>query len=98
MRNLICGRSTTSLAMLSMLGMTLALACTTYRSDEGGGDEVATLETESDSGDDMIEPGCGNGVVESGEECDLGEANDDAGKCTSSCTIAACGRQRARIT
>ncbi|PRQ08105.1 DUF4215 domain-containing protein [Enhygromyxa salina] len=34
---------------------------------------------------------CGNGVVETGEECDLGSENASAGQCTPACTIAVCG-------
>ena len=34
---------------------------------------------------------CGDGVVDDGEECDLGPDNDDAGVCTSMCMDAFCG-------
>jgi cysteine-rich repeat protein len=34
---------------------------------------------------------CGDGVVDPGEQCDLGPANADGGQCTSVCTIATCG-------
>jgi hypothetical protein len=34
---------------------------------------------------------CGNGFVDTGEECDEGESNDDSGSCTSSCQNADCG-------
>ncbi|HTR54721.1 MAG TPA: DUF4215 domain-containing protein [Kofleriaceae bacterium] len=36
-------------------------------------------------------PLCGNGIVDSGEQCDLGAANSDTGACTTACTIAKCG-------
>ena len=36
-------------------------------------------------------PNCGDGVVESGEKCDLGTGNDDAGDCTTLCTSQLCG-------
>ncbi len=36
-------------------------------------------------------PVCGNGIVESGEECDDGNANNITGPCTPSCTILVCG-------
>ncbi|MCA9670850.1 MAG: hypothetical protein KC503_34875 [Myxococcales bacterium] len=34
---------------------------------------------------------CGNGVVDVGEQCDLGPANDDGGDCTRDCKHAVCG-------
>ncbi len=37
------------------------------------------------------DPVCGDGVVDDGEECDLGPDNDDAGVCTSMCMDAFCG-------
>ncbi len=40
------------------------------------------------SGDDTD---CGNGVLDSGEDCDLGSANADSGGCTSQCQVAVCG-------
>src|SRR5262249_37859019 len=35
--------------------------------------------------------GCGDGVVNGDEECDLGGKNSDSGPCTSSCKINVCG-------
>jgi hypothetical protein len=60
---------------------------------EEGGDEGA------DGADDGLEfgdehgalPVCGDGELNSGEECDDGDANDDNGACTSKCTINVCG-------
>ncbi len=43
------------------------------------------------SGDEVPLSACGDGVVQGGEECDLGEDNRDEGACTASCTIAICG-------
>lgn len=34
---------------------------------------------------------CGDGVLDEGEECDDGDANDDAGACTGECRINVCG-------
>lgn len=34
---------------------------------------------------------CGNGVIDDGEECDLGPGNSDSGSCTSVCLLAVCG-------
>jgi|GEM_PF-2236287 len=51
-------------------------------SDEPGGESTTA---DGDVGS------CGDGVVQGGEECDLGEDNSDDGACTESCTIAICG-------
>jgi hypothetical protein len=42
--------------------------------------------------------GCGNGVVEDGEDCDAGEANTDttAGACSTSCTLVPCDENEVR--
>jgi cysteine-rich repeat protein len=34
---------------------------------------------------------CGNGTVDPGEQCDLGQLNDNSGDCTRTCTRARCG-------
>jgi cysteine-rich repeat protein len=34
---------------------------------------------------------CGDGELDDGEACDLGEANDDNGACTTACVAATCG-------
>ena len=49
-------------------------------SGDGDGDMTTTAGAE-----------CGNGIVEEGEQCDLGADNSDTGQCTSSCLIASCG-------
>lgn len=36
-------------------------------------------------------PGCGDGVVDTGEQCDTGPANGPTKPCTSVCTFATCG-------
>ncbi|MEZ4449880.1 MAG: hypothetical protein R3B09_10415 [Nannocystaceae bacterium] len=36
-------------------------------------------------------PSCGDGMVDPGEECDEGDANDNEGTCTEGCTKATCG-------
>jgi cysteine-rich repeat protein len=63
---------------------------------ESGATESGS-DTESDSdGSETADatsgsPACGNGVVDVGEECDLGEANADDAACKSNCTNATCG-------
>ncbi|WP_244923749.1 DUF4215 domain-containing protein [Enhygromyxa salina] len=54
----------------------------TYTTGDGDGDPA---ETGSDDGE------CGDGVVQPGEDCDLGSQNSESGQCTPACTIAACG-------
>jgi cysteine-rich repeat protein len=39
---------------------------------------------------------CGDGIVGSGEECDLGAANSDTGACLLNCRLATCGDDRVR--
>jgi len=69
--------------------------------DSGTGGSSAGGET--NTGGDAAEGGggsgqggngpnnCGDGVVDSGEACDVGEANADTAACTASCENAACG-------
>lgn len=70
--------------------------------DPGGTEELTGLDPGSSSGDptdadDSTSSGeapasaCGDGVVQGGEECDLGGNNGDSAACTASCTIAICG-------
>jgi cysteine-rich repeat protein len=51
------------------------------------------LNTVQFSGSTNIEPCCGNGVTEAGEECDAGIANSDApcAPCRPDCTLPECG-------
>lgn len=41
----------------------------------------------------VIPPGCGNGITEGGEQCDLGRSNSNTpnAQCRSNCTFARCG-------
>jgi hypothetical protein len=51
-------------------------------------------ETSSSGGDDApleIPAGCGNGILETDEECDLAFANATDGACTPECTVPRCG-------
>jgi cysteine-rich repeat protein len=38
-----------------------------------------------------IQPSCGDGIVEPGEQCDLGALNSNSGQCTKACQVATCG-------
>ncbi|MEZ4381181.1 MAG: DUF4215 domain-containing protein [Nannocystaceae bacterium] len=38
-----------------------------------------------------VDPACGNGVLENDEECDDGDANDNAAACKADCTVNVCG-------
>ncbi len=52
-------------------------------------------ESSADQGTDPDEtgtsPGCGNGALDEGEECDEGDANADDATCKSDCTLQVCG-------
>lgn len=81
---------------MTSLGLLGAGACFT-------GDAALDLpcETKTDCGKDQIclkgfcsEPGaepCGNGLVNTDEECDQGPKNADDGACTLACKLAVCG-------
>lgn len=50
------------------------------------GDELATEDDDPDGDTE-----CGNGTVEPGEQCDLGEGNGEHDACTPECQLATCG-------
>jgi len=99
--------STSTWIGITTLGLaaTLApLACTTASNDDfttfgfgadagaDAGDDAGDDAGETDAGED--EGGsttCGDGVVDPGEECDLGVENSNEGVCTASCMLARCG-------
>ena len=49
------------------------------------------LDTSGEGDGDGEPDSCGDGVVDPGEQCDLGPQNAADGQCTPDCTIAACG-------
>ena len=57
----------------------------------GGSGGVPNVGGMGGEGGAPIEEECGNGVPETGEECDEGDNNSDTGDCTESCKEAFCG-------
>jgi cysteine-rich repeat protein len=96
-----CSRFVIVLASSSLVAL---VACTpdpstdgttfgTFTTDPGDGDGD-TAETGTGDGDgdgDGDNSSCGDGIVDPGEQCDLGPQNAEAGQCTPNCNIAACG-------
>jgi hypothetical protein len=75
---------------LSSDGGTLGDACRTGSGDDGGivsdpGNPGADMSSGSDGGV-VVPAGCGNGVVEAGEQCDTGSSNSDDPAATATCT------------
>lgn len=60
-------------------------------SGDSSGCESGTCGGTDTTGDPPPPPVCGNGELEMDEQCDLGVMNDDAGECTTTCTVAFCG-------
>jgi cysteine-rich repeat protein len=58
---------------------------------DGDGGETGTGNTGDGDGDGDGGAMCGNGVIEDGEQCDLGAENSNDGGCTTACLIASCG-------
>lgn len=56
-------------------------------SSSSSGDEAGS----SDDAPPDVPPGCGNGIVEADEACDLGFANANDGACTPACALPRCG-------
>jgi cysteine-rich repeat protein len=82
----------TSLTMVTAFVGVCSIGCTPEDPDP-----FATTTTNSTgnetTGDGDGDPSadCGDGVVQVGEECDLGSQNTESGQCTPSCEIASCG-------
>lgn len=55
------------------------------------GGESGEEETGEPNTTGPVRPGCGDGVVDAGEECDDGPNNGDDQSCKSDCTLAFCG-------
>mgnify|MGYP002777727519 CR=1 FL=1 len=93
--------------LVPLLASTLALGCPALDDPDGPGeqDALATSELAPDSTGDPApapttpllashlapESRCGDGVLDPGEACDLGDANADDGACTTACARATCG-------
>ena len=71
---------------------TTTFATTTFGSGDGDGDPAGDGDGDpGETGEETNSGNCGDGIVEGGEECDLGDENSAAGNCTPECTIAVCG-------
>lgn len=88
--------------MTSLLGASLLLGgCFSPDPSRPGGNEGSSSVGSSDGSDgpedttagtgDGPPDDCGNGVLDEGEECDLGDGNVDNGGCTSECRLGVCG-------
>lgn len=76
---------------LTVLSCVPAIACAPAA---GSDDGLSTFTGDGDgeTGDGDGDAGsCGDGVVQIGEECDLGPANAASGQCTPNCLLAECG-------
>ncbi len=60
-------------------------------SDTGSTDTTESTDTTDTTDTTTGEPGCGDGIVQPGEECDNGMNNADDSECTSECMNAYCG-------
>lgn len=68
-----------------------AASTTPDNNDEDDGDQESTgAGTDADTEPETA-GSCGDGIVQGGEECDLGELNAADAACTPMCTIAVCG-------
>lgn len=64
--------------------------CTTIAGNYSGGTLKCSPACLFDT-TECILPGCGNGVLDPGEECDHGEQNSTTGECLPNCKLATCG-------
>jgi len=70
-------------------GDSLSTMTTSPGTETGDTSEPTTSTSGDGDGDDPSS--CGDGVVEDGEQCDLGPDNAETGQCTPNCMIASCG-------
>jgi cysteine-rich repeat protein len=64
------------------------LACSGEPANPFDSAEATTIAADTDDG---AEPECGNGILDAGEQCDLGSENSASGQCSPECIIATCG-------
>ncbi len=57
----------------------------------GSGSSGSGSDSSGGSGTTMVDPNCGNGSVDPGEDCDEGAGNSNEGTCTKSCKAPTCG-------
>jgi hypothetical protein len=93
---------TTGLPTTSATSSTSGTLTDTSSTGPGSGSSTSALDTSdpdpgtSSSGTTELPPSesCGDAILDPGEECDLGAAqNDDQGACTLTCKLANCGDQ-----
>ena len=85
--------STTLSFSIAVLAAVPLFACTPDDGPPGISASAGESETGDGDGDGDTQgdPNCGDGVVQIGEECDLGSDNSENGLCTPNCEIAECG-------
>jgi cysteine-rich repeat protein len=83
-----CKLEVSSFAMIAALSAAATLGCTP---EDPPSVFTATIGSGESGDGDEGDPECGDGVLQSGEECDLGPQNADNATCTPSCEIAECG-------
>ncbi|NVB41162.1 DUF4215 domain-containing protein [Pseudenhygromyxa sp. WMMC2535] len=84
-------RPTRPASLAALLMLTLAASCSGDDDENFSAGLDGSNADEATETEDLPEGECGNGEVEAGEQCDLGEGNAPEAQCTPACQIAACG-------
>jgi cysteine-rich repeat protein len=79
------------LGVLSLVGVASGCPAPTQEMFSAGLEAGVEEEESGNDTEDTGEGVCGDGVVDSGEQCDQGETNGESGQCTPECQIAVCG-------
>lgn len=92
---MLCHRSLITILLCVTAASGLALACgpTGGDSNDNTNDNQNVNSNDNDNQNTNVPPGCGNGEVETGEECDDGAGNSDTAPdaCRMNCAAAHCG-------
>ncbi|MEZ4452770.1 MAG: hypothetical protein R3B09_25135 [Nannocystaceae bacterium] len=79
-------------ASTSMSGTASTTGPTTSESSTATDSSTTMMASTTNTGTDTdVPPGCGNGVIDPGEECDDGPANGPGEACKANCVADACG-------